>query len=794
MKNLKALVLIGQLALSSLIGWFGTASGKEPEPVDIIYIYGGAPGFARLKETQETSGVKVITLTNENVDKKEFDISKCRLILVGGFRELESKEEKDRIRNFLTSAKKEKPEIRIVASNQAFSMLERSIPDLTASGIIEKDTEIENYSSFRALSDENTRRLLVYLVVTYLGKKGKIEPPEKYENRWFYHPDHRGIFASVGEFLHWASERGKNTNVPRILIETNIGHVTLASQTLIDGLIKEFEKQGMLAVAINTSEGEREDTYEQYIREFKPNALLTWTGKSGKAEFYINLGAPRLQPMTLMGETIDEWRNPPQDEKKRPTTWGRMGMMLVIRESQGFIEPRVVAGSTVPSREPFPQSTVIIKDRLERFVARAASYVRLAYKPNQEKRIAIQYLGPPEKDAMLVGTEDTVYGDSIISLLKRMKEKGYKITKMPKDQNELISWMIDHGRQILSSEAGELERVVRSGKPVLLPVEIYRRWFESKVPKEQRDAVIKEWGEPPGKFMVWKDREGRQYIVIPKIELGNVILVPVQGPEIEGFLEQENREALLARIRNDPYNIVPSHNQLAVNFWIEEGFKGDALLVWEFLIMDYTLPRKMVGLRESDWPDILMGNMPNFRVWPICELNWSLPAKRRTCAVLIDHLISPDTAAGLSDELLNLQNEIIKWDQMAEGALKEKFRLSITQQVRDTHLDRDLHFDLKEGQILTPEEIQKVAGYLSNISCEKINANLHVLGQPPKDELLVSWIVNCLGRRFLEGLGEVITAPTEKSRLPGESKEYLRRKAEELVELIINRNLSLDEA
>ena len=43
-----------------------------------------------------------------------------------------------------------------------------------------------------------------------------------------------------------------------------------------------------------------------------------------------------------------------------------------------------------------------------------------------------------------------------------------------------------------------------------------------------------------------------------------------------------------------------------------------------------------------------MGNLPNFRPWPICELHWSLPARRRTYAVLIDHLTSPDVAAGLS--------------------------------------------------------------------------------------------------------------------------------------------------
>ena len=104
--------------------------------------------------------------------------------------------------------------------------------------------------------------------------------------------------------------------------------------------------------------------------------------------------------------------------------------------------------------------------------------------------------------------------------------------------------MIDHGHQILSSAPADLDRLARSGKAVLLPVETYRRWFEAKVPIAQRKAVIKDWGETPGKFMVWKDDRGNQYLVIPKIDLGNVILVPVQFPEIEDLLDQNVREGV----------------------------------------------------------------------------------------------------------------------------------------------------------------------------------------------------------------------------------------------------------
>jgi len=68
------------------------------------------------------------------------------------------------------------------------------------SAVIERDREIEKYSNFSAMSDENMRRLVIYLAVTYLGRSEKIEPPEKYENRRFYHPDHPGTLQMRRNF------------------------------------------------------------------------------------------------------------------------------------------------------------------------------------------------------------------------------------------------------------------------------------------------------------------------------------------------------------------------------------------------------------------------------------------------------------------------------------------------------------------------------------------------------------------------------------------------------------------
>jgi cobaltochelatase CobN len=780
------IVWMGLMMLVGILGWPWTVRGIEPEGREVMYLYPGGPLVGKFTADEQKLGIQVLALTDEKIEKNELNLSSCRLIVIVGIRELNNK---NAFKDFFASLKKQQPKLRIVVDARAYAFLEQNLPDLIASGALEKNTQIEKYSGFEAMSDENQRRLLGYLAITYLGRPGTIEQPEKYENRWFYHPDHPGTFGSLKEFLQWAQEHGKNLNAPRALVETNIGHILWMNQKIIDALVRESEKRGLLAVAMNTIE----EPYEKVMREFKPDVLLLLTGKSGRIEFYADLGAPRLQPMFLMGESIDQWQSSENVDKKKDPTAARMGMMLVTRESQGVIEPRVVAGPLETNRD-FSKPNIPIPARLERFVSRAMAYVRLAKKVNAEKKIAIQYLGPPDKGEMLAGTPDSLMAESVLELLKRMKAEGYGIEVLPRNPQELIEWMIHHGRQILSAAPKDLDSLARSGLAALVPVETYQRWFEAKVPKQQQAAVVKDWGAAPGKFMVWRDDRGKQFFVIPKIDLGNVILVPKQFPEIEDMLGQDVREALLARIKNDPYGVVPSHNELAANFWIEESFKADALLVWGFLIMDYTLPRKMIGLRDSDWPDILMGDMPNFRPWPVSELHWSLPARRRTSSVLLDHLTAPDTAAGLSDELLNLSNDILKWDSLPEGALESRFRASITRQVREAHLDRDLHFDLKNDHILTAAEVQRVLGYLNDIQHEKINTEYHVFGQPPPDNQMIPTVANCLSGRFLEGLAEVIQIPPGKKRLGSERKNFLRQKAEQVLEGIFRKKLSMAEA
>ena len=98
---------------------------------------------------------------------------------------------------------------------------------------------------------------------------------------------------------------------------------------------------------------------------------------------------------------------------------------------------------------------------------------------------------------------------SLVNVLGRMAKDGWRLTAVPHGEDEVLGWMLARGRQIGMWAPEELDRLVREGDPVLVPVATYEKWFEKRVPEARRREVVAKWGEPPGAFMIWTDRRAR---------------------------------------------------------------------------------------------------------------------------------------------------------------------------------------------------------------------------------------------------------------------------------------------
>lgn len=762
----KRLLAVAAVAWATVVPSHAADPPSPPLPrLAFVGLHGGV--FEQLQELAPKVGVEVEFIKDDQIAAGDVDFSPYQAVFLQHVRE----EDREQYQQLLTASKAAAPQQRIISISGVDGGI---LGELARQGIVEYDVDLQAYYGS---SRENLRRMLGYIAVQNLGLPGEVEPPiEGDAPRGLHHPDVPGMLASTDKFLEWAKQHGRNVDdAPRAVVTIHATHLAFQQPQVADALVREFEKRGVLAVAIVDTDPQ---SFAE-IKKFAPQVVVHTCHSMDSVAARKELGVPHLSSIFFRQQSIDDWR---------PSVVGlvpsEQSFQIVGQELLGGIEPQIGAGTVIGGGSD--EAFVPIPDRIEHLVARAVAWIELARLPNKDKRIAVIYydreLGKAE---LMRGSATGMFMNgprSLVRLLSEMKRADYGLTSVPVDDNALLRLMSDHGRQIGIWAPGELDRLARSGQAVLIPADEYKHWFETKVPQAQQLEVRARWGPPPGQFLVWRNR-GRDYIVVPQIDLGHVILLPQP-------LRGEAHDTSLLHDKLVP----PPHNYLATYFWLAEEFKAHALVHFGTHGSEFVLPGKPSGLSDYDWPDILLGATPNINPWIINNLGESSPARRRAYAVLIDHLTPPSVNAELSDELLNLHNDIDRWVILDESALKDKFARSITDQVRAEHLDVDLKLSLAPDAVLAPPQIEEVLAYLHEIHNETTPVNLHILGQPPRDDLLVPYLVTCLRRKFLTALGEVVEVPPEEALNDGDRQKYLRRKAEEVIELVVHKNYSPPEA
>ena len=651
----------------------------------------------------------------------------------------------------------------VVATKRVYEAILKRHADLAKEPRLVGDVNLDGYVGRGHTSRENLRRLLGYLSVTYAGREGEAEPPAPVSTSGFYHPEFGDFQPTVAGFHKWAADQGVDTkSAPRILVLANYTHFVSRNQQGIDAMIRALTERDALAAGVIVED----PTNLLAMLEYEPDVTIDAFHRGDDVEFRKQLDVPHLQALWLSGrQTVEEWQ-------LGVTHTGSM-LGLESGEASGSIEPHIVAGRKEhgAAYEPIP-------DRVQRIVDRALAWAKLRRKSNREKRLVmLTSVGPS-------GDLDSL--NSLHKLLVRLEEAGYQVGDLPRNATELHALIEDHGEQINPPEAQRLDELARSGKAALIPLSDYLRWLSERVPEAQRREMIDRWGEPPGDVMTWVNDAGERFLIVPQVELGNVTLVPKPQPwsadRLKKF-DQHKRERGSA----------PSHNILATYFWLEEAYNADACVVWGSLGFDLLSRGKAVGVRASDWPDILMGDMPNIRPYSLGAITFALPAKRRAKAVLVDYLPAPRLSVGLDDGLFELQSELVKWNRLREGPLKQRFRESITNHVKRLNLDGDLG-RTGHTETLSDEQLAELSLLLAEYESERVAPVKHVLGEPPRQDAEIPYLVRCLGARFLDELDAALPQSFAQDALPGQRRIQVRSIAEQAVASIVRNGLSPGEA
>ena len=391
-----------------------------------------------------------------------------------------------------------------------------------------------------------------------------------------------------------------------------------------------------------------------------------------------------------------------------------------------------------------------VEDRVRRVIGQALRLAALQRKSNAEKRVAFMltnYSAKASRIANAVGLDSPA---SLLRTLEAMRAAGYRVGELPPDGDTLLQMLIDRGSydlEVLTEEqmAGALARVSPRR---------YGEWFDALPERNQRE-MTERWEAAPGRYYV--DDTG--HLALAGIEFDNVF-VAIQPPRGYGMDP--------AAIYHMP-DLPPPHPYHALYRWLtaspsEGGWGADALAhLGKHGTLEW-LPGKGVGVSEECYPDAFLGDLPLVYPFIINNPGEGAQAKRRTHAVIIDHLTPPMTTAegyGELEELTRLVDEYYQMERLDPRKLpllQQQIWALIKQARLDTDLGRLLNWDAQDHthewdpefhedgvpytiSDLTGRDfahlVENINGYLCELTSAQIRDGLHVLGQPPAGRQLV---------------------------------------------------------
>jgi cobaltochelatase CobN len=609
-----------------------------------------------------------------------------------------------------------------------------AVPLILLGGEAEPDAELaelstaptavvaEAFEYLRHGGVENTAQLVRFLADTLLREGHGFDPPRALPDVGTYVPG-RGDVA-LDEAL-----AGHDPERPTVGLVFYRSHRVTGNTAFVDALAGAIEAAGanvLCAWAYSLRPGADGRVPALELLDGRIDALVTTVLASGgahagdagdwRADALERLDVPVIQALCVT-TSRERWAQSPMGLSPLDAA-----MQVAIPEFDGRIVG-VPVSFKEPLEEDSPVGAAVLHyrpdhERCARLARLAVRHARLRRLPVEEARIAIVLSSFPTKHARVGNAVGLDTPASVMVLLDALAAAGYRVEHDFADGDALIHALIAAG----GHDHEFLTDAQLAGAGARMPAAEYERWFSS-LPPELRASVVDTWGEPPGEWY----RDGDD-LVVAGLELGNVFLA-IQPPRGYG----ENPVA----IYHDP-ELAPAHHYLAAYRWIDEVFGADAVVhLGKHGTLEW-LPGKGLGLGAASAPDAALGDVPFFYPFVVNDPGEGVQAKRRTHAVVVDHLVPPMMRAETYDELAQLEALL---DEYARCEALDPPKLpALAGRIWAVLHDAELHRDLgiEDAEQPGPDDfgalIEHVDGYLCEIKDLQVRDGLHVLGRAPADE------------------------------------------------------------
>jgi magnesium chelatase subunit H len=502
-------------------------------------------------------------------------------------------------------------------------------------------------------SDDNVEQMVRFLVGSYARDKGfrgaRAEAPVDYPDVGLYHPDLPG-HRIVTDVAALPNPANPVATVGLLMMRSYV----LASDTgHYDGVIRRMQAAGLAVIPAFAGGLDGRPAIAEYFAGGRIDALVSLTGFSliggpayndsaAAVEILKGLDVPYIAAHPIEFQTLGQWASSGGGLGPVETT-----MLVALPEIDGATNPTVFGGRHGPEgcqgcshacpRASDSKAMAPCLERIDSLVEKTRRLALLRRKANAEKKVGIVLFGfPPNAGAIGTAAYLSVF-ESLFNTLHRLKADGYDV-EVPASVDDLRHAVLNGNARQYGQEANvaahvDADTIVRFTPPL--------------------KAIEAVWGPAPGKVQ----SDGRGIFVLGQ-HFGKVFV----GVQPTFGYEGDPMRLLFER------GFAPTHAFTQFYLWLRNTYRADVLLHFGMHGALEFMPGKQAGLGARDWPDRLIGEMPNVYLYASNNPSEATLAKRRSNAVTITHLTPPLASAGLYKGLQELKDSLTRWRGLAPDA------------------------------------------------------------------------------------------------------------------------------
>lgn len=511
-------------------------------------------------------------------------------------------------------------------------------------------------------SDENIEGLVRFLISRYSSVPAwrgvQIDLPIEYPEVGLYHPDLPGMHVTT-----------QADDLPHSRATVTVGLLMLRSYILsgdtahYDHVIRTFEAQGIRVIPAFAGGLDGRAAIANYHND-KIDAFVSLTGFSlvggpayndneAAVKVLSDLNVPYVAAQPLEFQTLEQWEAGSQGLSPIEAT-----MLIALPEIDGATNPTVFAGRHDGTQTNDIKAMAPAVERIDALVEKTRRLALLRRKANADKNVGVILFGfPPNAGAIGTAAYLSVF-ESLHNTLHQMAKDGYDITP-PTTVDDLREAILNGNAKTYGQEANVWAKVTADQIISQTP------WL---------DEIEATWGPAPGRVQA----NGRDVFVLGA-QFGKVFV----GVQPAFGYEGDPMRLLFEK------SFAPTHAFSTFYQYLKHDLKADVLLHFGMHGALEFMPGKQNGLCGADWPDRLMGNIPNIYLYAANNPSEATLAKRRANAITITHLTPPLQNAGLYRGLADLKDSLSKWRSLPDGNERDGLEELIHAQATAVDLDSE---------------------------------------------------------------------------------------------------------